>query len=152
MAKSIFHKDFQPRHQKGRRIPSNLQDKVNTELKKLLDEKHKIKLSSCPDKNFISPIVTTVKKVQTIKLALESLKLIKLISASVTSINLKFKEYPTDLHNLMQVPDPAHQIRPKTEFSYKTINLISTLATTVYKQDYYLPPHREINIQIQAVI
>ena len=62
VAKSKFHKDFQPRHRKGRRIPINLQDKVNTELKKLLAEKHIIKLSSCPDKYFISPIVVTVKK------------------------------------------------------------------------------------------
>ena len=34
----------------GRRIPVNLQEKVNTELKKLLDEKHIVKLSSCADK------------------------------------------------------------------------------------------------------
>ena len=39
---------------------------------KLLDEKHIIKLSSCPDKYFISPIVVTVKKDQTIKFAPES--------------------------------------------------------------------------------
>ena len=50
VAKSKFHKDFQPRHQKGRRIPINLQEKVNIELRKLLDEKYIIKLSSCPDK------------------------------------------------------------------------------------------------------
>ena len=40
IAKSNFHEDFQPRHQKGRRMPINLQDKVNMELKILLDEKH----------------------------------------------------------------------------------------------------------------
>ena len=79
VAKSKFHKDFQPRHQKGRRIPINLQDKVNTELRKLLAEKHIIKLSSCPDKYFISPIVVTVKKDQTIKLALDSKVLNKAI-------------------------------------------------------------------------
>ena len=71
VAKSKFHKDFQPRHQKGRRIPINLQEKVNIELKKLLDEKHIIKLSSCPDKYFIPPIVVTVKKDQKIKLELD---------------------------------------------------------------------------------
>ena len=62
VAKSKFHKDFQPRHQKGRSIPINLQDKVNAELRKLLAEKHIIKLSFCPDNYFISPIVVTVKK------------------------------------------------------------------------------------------
>ena len=67
-----FHKKFQSRHQKGRRIPMNLQDKVNIELKKMLDEKHIIKFTNCPDKNFISPIIVTVKKDQTIKLAMDS--------------------------------------------------------------------------------
>ena len=52
-------------------IPINLEVKVNKELKKLLGEKHIIKLSSCPDKQFVSPIVVTVKKDQTIKLALD---------------------------------------------------------------------------------
>ena len=79
VAKSKFHKDFQPRHQKVRRIPINLQDKVNAELRKLLAEKHIIKLSSCPDNYFISPIVVTVKKDQTIKLALDSKDLNKSI-------------------------------------------------------------------------
>ena len=63
VAKSKFHKHFQPRHQKGRRIPINLQEKsILNFLNKLLDEKHIIKLSGCPDKYFISPIVVTVKK------------------------------------------------------------------------------------------
>ena len=44
--KSAFHKQFTPTHQKGRRVPINLQPLVNAELKKLLDEKHIIKLSS----------------------------------------------------------------------------------------------------------
>ena len=72
VAKSQFHKELQSRHQKDGRIPINLQEKVNNGLKKLLDEKHIIKLSSCPVKYFISPIVVTVKKDQTIKLALVS--------------------------------------------------------------------------------
>ena len=70
--KSTFHNEFTPTHQKGRRVPINLQPLVNIELKKLLDEKHIIKLSSCSDKNFISPIVITVKRDKTVKLALDS--------------------------------------------------------------------------------
>ena len=42
-AKSTFHKQFTPTHQKGRRVPINLQPLVNAGLKKLLDEKHIIK-------------------------------------------------------------------------------------------------------------
>ena len=70
--KSTFHSEFTPTHQKGRRVPINLQPLVNIELKKLLDEKHIIKLNSCSDKNFISPIVITVKRDKTVNLALDS--------------------------------------------------------------------------------
>ena len=70
--KSTFHNDFTPTHQKGRRVPINLQPLVNIELKKLLDEKHIIKLNSCSGKNFISPIVITVKRDKTVKSALDS--------------------------------------------------------------------------------
>ena len=62
--KSTFHKHFTPTHQKGRRNPINLQLLVNADIKKLLEEKHTIKLKSCSDENFISPIVITVKKRQ----------------------------------------------------------------------------------------
>ena len=65
--KSTFHKEVTLTHQKGRRVPINLQPLVNIELKK-----HIIKLNSCSDKNFISPIVTTVKRDKTVKLALDS--------------------------------------------------------------------------------
>ena len=70
--KSTFHKHFTPTHQKGRKVPINLQPLVNAELNKLLEEKHIIKLNSCSDKNFISPIVITVKRDKTVKLALDS--------------------------------------------------------------------------------
>ena len=71
-AKSTFHKQFLPTHQKGRRVPINLQPLFNSELKKILDEKHIKKLNSCSDKNFISPILITVKRDKTVKLALDS--------------------------------------------------------------------------------
>ena len=53
--KSTIHKNFTPTHQKGRRVPINLQPLVNTELKKLIDEKHIIKLNSCSHKKFHIP-------------------------------------------------------------------------------------------------
>ena len=79
MVKSNFDKDFQHRHQKGRRIPINLQNKVNNKLKKIFDEKRIIKCSSCPDKFFISPIVVTVQRDQTVELAMDSNSLNKTI-------------------------------------------------------------------------
>ena len=68
----MFHKNFTTTHPKGRRVPINLQPLVNDELKKQLAEKHIINLNSCSDKNFISPIVMTVKRDKTVKLALNS--------------------------------------------------------------------------------
>ena len=53
--------------------------KVSDELKKLSDQGHIEKLQECSDKNFISPIVITVKKDKSVKLALDSKVLIKAI-------------------------------------------------------------------------
>ena len=38
IVKSNFHKILQPKHQKGRRVPINLQERVNSEIKKPLEE------------------------------------------------------------------------------------------------------------------
>ena len=65
IVKSKFHKNFQPRHQKGRRVPLNLQERVNSEITKFLEEGHIEKLNNCSDQYFVSPIVITVKQDQT---------------------------------------------------------------------------------------
>ena len=70
--KSTFRKHFTPTNKKIRRVRISFQPLVNTKLKKLLDERHIIKLSSCSDRNFKSPIVTTVKRDETVQLALDS--------------------------------------------------------------------------------
>ena len=72
VAKSNFHQKFTAKHQKGRRVPIILQPRVTAELERLQNEDHIEKLSSCSDEHFISPIVITVKKDQSIKLALDS--------------------------------------------------------------------------------
>ena len=72
MAKSKFKKDFQPTQHKGRRIPLHLTEKVERELKKLIDEKQIKKFKKCSDEHFISPVVITVKSDQSIKIALDS--------------------------------------------------------------------------------
>ena len=60
------------------------------------------------------------------------------ISASVISLKIKPIELEPHLHNLIQAHDPAPQITPKNKSTSKATNLISTLATRVYKHDYYL--------------
>ena len=79
VAKSKFHQKFTAKHQKGRRVPTNLQPRVTAELERLQKAGDIEKLSSCSDKHFISPIVITVKKDQSIKLALDSKVLNKAI-------------------------------------------------------------------------
>ena len=89
IVKSKFHKNFQPKHQKGRRVPINLQDRVKSEVKKLLEEGHIEKLKNCSDQYFISSRVITVKRDQTIKLALDSKILNKSIHKKYVS-NAKY--------------------------------------------------------------
>ena len=72
VAESKFQQKFTAKHQKGRRVPINLQPRVSEELERLQTEGHIEKLSSCSDKHFISPIVITVKKDQSLNLALDS--------------------------------------------------------------------------------
>ena len=79
MVRSKFHRNYTPLHQKGRRVPFNFLDKVSDELKKLSEQGHIEKLEECSDKNFISPIVITVKKDKSVKLALGSKVLNKAI-------------------------------------------------------------------------
>ena len=69
---SKFHINYRVTHQKGRKVPIHLQPKVKTELEKLLNEGHFEKLTNCYGQFFISPIVITVKKDQSIKIALDS--------------------------------------------------------------------------------
>ena len=79
MMKTQFSQDFMPIQQKGRRILVHLQKRVEGELNKLMDQNHIIKLDKCLDRQFISPIVITVKKDQTVKFALDSKKINKFI-------------------------------------------------------------------------
>ena len=72
IVRSKFHRNYTPSHQKGRRVPSNLLDKVSDELKKLSEQRYIEKLQEFSDKNFISLIVITVKKDKSVKLALDS--------------------------------------------------------------------------------
>ena len=76
---SKFHKNCRVIHQKGRKVPIHLQPKVKIELEKLLNEGHIEKLNNCCDQFFISPIVLTVKKDKSIKIALDSIILNKAI-------------------------------------------------------------------------
>ena len=66
-----------PIQEKGRRIPIHIQDKVQTELDKLLSEGHIEKLDKSTSDCFNAPIVITVKKDNSIKLALDAKPIIR---------------------------------------------------------------------------
>ena len=130
VAKSKFHIDFQSRHQKGRRISINLHEKVNIELKKLLDGKHIIKLSSCPANYFISPIVVTVKNDQTIKLALDS----KVLNKAIHMNKFKMPNIDTLIDSIsQQISAPASQNTTyfsmiDMKYAYSQLNLDTNTA------------------------
>ena len=80
MAHTKFLRDFKALQQKGRRIPIHIQEKVEQEIRSLIDRGLIVKLDSCSDKQFIRPIKITVKKDGTIKLAMDSKQINKAIN------------------------------------------------------------------------
>ena len=121
IVKSKFHKKFQPKHQKGRRVPINLQDRVNSEIKKLLEEGHIEKLNNCSDQYLISPIVITVRRDQTIKLALDS----KILNKSIHKNKYQMPHIETLTDSISQIitdykTEPADNIY----FSKQSVNAI----------------------------
>ena len=75
-------KEKTPTHHKGRRVTLHLIEKVEHELQKLIEDNQIIHLEKCPDDLFISPVVITVKKDKSIKIALDSKELNKAIHKS----------------------------------------------------------------------
>ena len=71
-SKIYIQKKFNPTQHKGRAVPLHLTEKVENELRKLINEKQIKKLTSCTDECFISPVEITVKSDQSIKIALDS--------------------------------------------------------------------------------
>ena len=58
--------------QKGRRVPVQLQDAVQKEIERLLNEGHIEKVTEVTKKEFIQPIVITVKRDKSVKIALDA--------------------------------------------------------------------------------
>ena len=58
--------------QKRRRVPLQLQKAVDVEIKKLLETGHIKKIDKVDDEMFIQPVVTTVKKDRSVKIALDA--------------------------------------------------------------------------------
>ena len=57
-----FKQNAKITQQKGRRVPIQLQEAVQDEIERLLNEGHIERVSEVTDKQFIQPVVITVKK------------------------------------------------------------------------------------------
>ena len=58
--------------QKGRRVPIQLQEQVDKEIQNLLEQGHIQKVNNIKDDLFIQPVVITVRKDRSVKLALDA--------------------------------------------------------------------------------
>ena len=67
-----FKQNAKITQQKGRRVPIQLQEAVHPEIERLLEEGHFEKVNEVTDKQFIQPVVITVKKDQSVKIALDA--------------------------------------------------------------------------------
>ena len=126
-----FFETLTPIQQKGRRVPITLQEKVDKEIDKLLQQGHIEKLNECSDKYFVSPIVITVKKDRSVNLALESWELNKQVH--------KNKYQMPNIEELMDTVGQTISKRKPGEVYFSTMDL-----TYAYGQ---LPLSPETSIQ-----
>ena len=90
-----LHKDTVVKQQKGRRVPIQLQDAVNKEINRLIQEGHIVKVQEIKEDVFLQPTVITVKKDRSVKIALDARELNK---------NVVKDKYPMpNLDNLMDM-------------------------------------------------
>ena len=68
-------KDAKPVQQKGRQVPIHFQKIVKKELEKLIEKRHLEKADKTTENCFVSPAVITIKKVKSVKIAVDSRKL-----------------------------------------------------------------------------
>ena len=126
---SKFHKNYRVIHQKGRKVLIHLQPKVKIELEKLLNEGHIEKLNNCSDEFFISPIVITVKKDNSIKIALDSKILNKAIHKNKYQMPNKDSLIEKISQTLSTAPqDTAYFTTLDLQYAYSQLKLHSDTA------------------------
>ena len=126
---SKFHKNYHVTHQKWRKVPIHLQPKVKIELEKLLNEGHIEKLTNCSDQFFISPIVITLKKDQSIKIALDSKILNKAIHKNKYQMPNIDSLIQTISQTLSSAPqETAYFTTLDLQYTYSQLNLHSDAA------------------------
>ena len=87
--------DTRVTQQKGRRIPIQMQEQVDNEIQNLLEQGHIQKVNNTKDDVFLQPVVITVKKDRSVKLALDA----RALNNSIA----KDKYQKPNLENLMDM-------------------------------------------------
>ena len=110
-------------------MPIHLQPKVKIELEKLLNEGHIEKLTNCSDQFFISLIVITVKKDQSIKIALDS----KILNKAVHKNKYQMPNIDALIQTISQTLSTAPQETAyfttlDLQYAYSQLNLHSDTA------------------------
>ena len=126
---SKFHRNYRVTHQKGRKVPIHLQPKVMIELKKLLNEGHIEILTNCSDQFFLSPIVITIKKDQSIKIALDS----KIMNKAIHKNKYQMPNIDSLIQTISQILSTATQETAyfatlDLQYAYSQLNLHSDAA------------------------
>ncbi len=107
VVKTKFLSPFIAKQQKGRRVPLALQQKVAEEINRLIREGHVERLQGCTDDQFISPNVITVKRDGSLKLALDSKELNKMIAKNKYQIP-NIEDLIDRLAEIITSPTPEH--------------------------------------------
>ena len=110
-------------------MPIHLQPKVKIEHEKLLNERHIEKLTNCSDQFFISPIVITVKKDQSIKIALDS----KILNKAIHKNNYQMPNIDSLIQTISQTlsnapQETAYFTAIDLQYAYSQLNLHSDTA------------------------
>ena len=117
MVHTQFLKEFKALQQRGRRVPIHIQEKVENEIRSLIDQGHIIRLEKCSDYQFISHIVITVKKDQSKKLAMDS----KQINKSIHKNKYQKPNIEVLLHIIAQSAQEGTN-KPRTTY-FSTLDL-----------------------------
>ena len=112
---SKFYRNYRVTHQKGEKVPIHLQPEAKIELKKMLNKGHIEKLTNCCDQFFISSKVITVKKDQSIKIALD----LKILNKAI----YKNKHQMSNIESLIQSISQQLSTAPQETAYFTTLDL-----------------------------
>ena len=108
-------------------MPITLQKKIDREIDKLIKQEHIEKLEDCSDKFFVSPIVITVKKDGSVKLAFEARQLNKQVH--------KNKYQMPNIKDLIDAVGQTISVKKSGEVNFSNMDLTYAYGQLLLSQD-----------------